>query len=304
MGEEGAAAGCVCCFVVLVASSIMLGLSFSILNPHQVGVNIDTIKHTIDTEQVYQNGRHFLGLGREFVKFPKKMQYHEYAGSSKIGSWSKDGQEILLECGFYYKLQVPNAIKLYYKYQEKYTTVLSKIAATAIRDTTTKYNTIDFFTAREPIQLSIMQEVRKRLAAELFMDVPILNVMSIDVPDAFEAAVIDKVIKQQKKITLMKKRKTEELKSELRVITSYGNSNITVIQASANAKGMIIEANAKVEALKILVGAEAGFYKQLKANLTMNSAELLQYYWLTNIVKSKANQQLAMGFEGGSVNAN
>lgn len=91
----------ICCgFTVLVASCIMLALSFALLHPHEYGLVFNSVTQSIETE-VKENGRYFLGLGRRFIKFPKKPQYVEFSDSADggvqngpVAAWSNDGQEI------------------------------------------------------------------------------------------------------------------------------------------------------------------------------------------------------------------
>ena len=43
------------------------------------------VRRTLEHD-VYNNGRWFLGLGHEFIKFPRKFQYIEYSNSEEGGT--------------------------------------------------------------------------------------------------------------------------------------------------------------------------------------------------------------------------
>jgi hypothetical protein len=67
---------------------------------------------------------------------------------------------------------------------------LERVARHAIRDTTTTFETLQFFEHRQNIQTAIEKEVNKRISELCFASVPLLNILTIDVPDKFEQSVI------------------------------------------------------------------------------------------------------------------
>jgi len=63
------AAGCFC--LVYVVSAILVGASFRILGPTEIGLKQDTFSKTIDRSRAYESGRYFLGLARDFIRFDR-----------------------------------------------------------------------------------------------------------------------------------------------------------------------------------------------------------------------------------------
>ena len=93
----------ICGFIVMIISVIMLALSFSIITPHQYGIHYRAPVYTLD-KTVWDNGRHFLGLGHYFFKFPRKYEYIEYSNSAEGGKdnrpitcWTNNGQELIID---------------------------------------------------------------------------------------------------------------------------------------------------------------------------------------------------------------
>ncbi len=54
----------------LLLLAILLPLSFQSLEPNEVGLDYDKVNHNIDTSKLYEEGRHYLGVGHEFKIFP------------------------------------------------------------------------------------------------------------------------------------------------------------------------------------------------------------------------------------------
>jgi hypothetical protein len=57
-------------FLLHSAAGILIGVSFSKLEPNEVGLDYSANSLTIDTGQLYQSGVTFLGVGHSFIKFP------------------------------------------------------------------------------------------------------------------------------------------------------------------------------------------------------------------------------------------
>ena len=70
--------GCVCC-VLLITSAILFGVSWSSLEPNEVGIEYNGNTLSINTDELFTSGRHFLGLGHSFIVYPKTLQTVKFA---------------------------------------------------------------------------------------------------------------------------------------------------------------------------------------------------------------------------------
>lgn len=120
------------------------------------------------------------------------------AYTPQVSAWSSDGQEILLEIGFYYRLPKDNLINLYLEIGgtdnghddvvNKLDHLVLNIAAETFRHVSTKFETRQFFTERLAVKEAMHQELVARL--ETFqITVPRFQLLDIDVPASFADAV-------------------------------------------------------------------------------------------------------------------
>lgn len=95
----------------------------------------------------------------------------------------------------------------------------------------------------------------RRIYAEGFANITLFNLLGIDVPNAFDAAVAQKVITGQDVITLEQLRQSQVIRTNIAVIDAFATGNITVINAEASAKGLIIQQQKNADLFVTLMGA-------------------------------------------------
>jgi regulator of protease activity HflC (stomatin/prohibitin superfamily) len=268
---------CCCCTILIVGLSLF-GASFGIVEPHEFGIRYDGISVRVE-DKVYDNGRHYPGLGAFFLKYPRIRQYVEFSTSSDGGTrnspvtvWSSDGQEIVLEAGFYFALQQQNIMELYYKYSDQYLPIIEDVAANSIRDVATRFTTLQFFTNRSTIDDQMETELQARIGACCFADVSVFNLLGIDVPQRFREAVENVVISQQERTTLEILRDAIVLRQSIRVVDANADKTITVARATANADGLVIRSQASADVNVQVETSRASALFNLSAALSFNSS--------------------------------
>ena len=73
-----------------------------------------------------------MSPGHSFVKFKKTIKYVDFV-KKPIGVWTRDKQEISLECGVYYRVDPNGVVDLYKKYGTEYHVVWRKKILEAIK---------------------------------------------------------------------------------------------------------------------------------------------------------------------------
>jgi len=134
---------CCCCFVlsVLITGSILLAVSFVVVEPNFVGIDFNANQMEIDTSGVYEAGRHFLGVGHYFVLFPTTEQAMSFEGENRIYGRTKDGLAVTVELVLYYKLLESDKdyFGLYYEHGPNYDKTFRKVGASAAVDVVSRF---------------------------------------------------------------------------------------------------------------------------------------------------------------------
>jgi regulator of protease activity HflC (stomatin/prohibitin superfamily) len=244
-------------------------MAWSTLHPLEIGIRFNHMKMKAEPK-TYESGRYFLGFGQKFYKYPRSLQYIEFSNSADGGSsnkpasvWSQDGQEIILEVGFYYKIVPERLFDLFQRYFTNYVPVIEDIAMHAFRDVATSHDTIEFFTNRSAINTRLHEELEERLLDEVHVTVPRFNLLAITVPARFEEAVVDKVVTAQEKRTLEFERQSAIIRQNIRVIEAEAAKNIRIVTAQSEANGTVTLASAEARAYRSVLTRQAELHADL-----------------------------------------
>jgi hypothetical protein len=296
-----------CCFCKLFITGVILfAVSFGTLDPTEAGIRYNNNLVEIDTSQIYNNGRYFLGLGLWFIRFPVHSQLIEYTGEFALDAWSKEGQLINLDISFYYRLQRNNLVELYRRYGQGYDAVFYNIGIVTLKSVTIQYTAVDFFTKRREIGARMKSALRARLLEE-FATVDFFNLETVDVPDAFEQKILNKVVtNQQANIAVFTKR-VNELEAQILLIQAKGTGAVNYTVAKANADASRVTNNAISLGSKYLRSQEAQSYAQLQNALGLSGQKLLAYRWaqlmnkLPDTGPARRNLQFFVGFKQAAI---
>jgi len=296
-----------CCLVILLISGGLVGCSFSILEYNQVGIDFDSTSQSIDEEKLFKNGRHFIGLAHSFFVYPTKLLTVEFAEdrgngaegqSGALTAGSKDGQAIEIELSFFVRINVNdvmNVVNLYKEYRTTFMpTVLSK-ATNAIKETTVKFETLEFFTNRTNISAAIHGALSAAVAS-MSMDVELVQLRNIKLSDNFEDAIIDKIVSAQADKTATEMGLALQVQADTAVIVQQSDTNIAVIRAGADSEAVVTTGTASANAAKRKIEADSGALKLLKADLLSNNAQVLQYLW-SQTLRDDTHSKLLIGLD-------
>lgn len=308
MGAGGTACVITFCIITFIISVILFAVSFSILDVDQMGIRYNSNLLTIEEDRVYSNGRYFLGLGVNFIKFPTTLVAAEFAGGNQLAAWSAEGQEVFLEVGFYYRLDRGKLVDIYKKYDEKYHARMLQVAKRVIKQVTIQYQAIQFFSNRTLIGEKMARDLRVSLATE-DMILELFTLRAVDIPDAFEAKIQSKVVTLQTAKTATYRKETAVARAANAVQEGNGYARINKTLAEADARATLTLETARAEGIKLLAQAEANAYERLSTVLGLSAGPFLKYRWaqmLDSLESSSAanagrHASAAVGFQSVSL---
>lgn len=260
---------------VAITAISLLAVSFESIDYTEYGLRQNVYTKEID-EKVYEEGFYATGPFETFIRFPSTWQTIEFSPAEDakdipITGRTEDGQSLVIDVSFQYRIIKDKLLELYANYGADYEIQLVKISRGAIRDVAGEYDALEFFYNRTVIATAMIDSL---IAKEDVIPIEIgeFQLRNIDLPDSLEAAIEQvEVAKQDIKIA--------EYQQQATVI----RANTLILEASAQANISIIEAQAAAEALNITLTAEGIALFNLANATGLNSTELLTYLWIKAI---------------------
>lgn len=292
---------CVCVF--FITGVILFSVSFDTLEPTEIGLRYNNNFKTLERDRVYNGGRYFLGLGQKFIKFPAHFVLINFSGTGENGqihAWSKEGQAVLLDVSFMYRIQRDKAASIYDKYRTGYDDIIRKIAVETIKQVSIEFTTEQFFLVRRLIGREMKNALWQRLRLES-LDIELFNLRGIDLPDKFEQKIVDKVVQAQEYNTALNVKAAQIRRAEVSVIQGNAQTNVTLNLAVANATSYRLIEAARSSRFEKLRKQEATSFQTLKTSLNLTDNNLLQYRYSQlardlSDVRTASKLQFIIGF--------
>ena len=179
---------------------------------------------------------------------------------------------MFIEAGVYFEVNKDHIVSMYYELGDlDFRTLAKRRVENAIKSTTTRFNTIEFFSNRSAIDAALFAAVSEHLAAPpLYLRTETFNLLSIDVPAGFEAAVLEKVIKQQYVLTLQYERTARLIEAQVKLIEAQATANVTIINSQAAANALVVTSKATADANVL--------YHAAMSSSLLGAAKNMSYY--------------------------
>lgn len=179
----------------LFISPFLIGFSFVPIHGTEVGLRYDSINQMVDMTRIYPPGRHFIGLGNFFIRYPKSLQAIEFnarvgdsgAPRGRIQALSNEGQRINFDCSLQYRVNTtsPPALgQLFSLFDSNFHERIAVIAQNTILDVASSFETPQFFNNRTGISSAIISKLDRELLP--MIDVALFQLREISIPTAFE----------------------------------------------------------------------------------------------------------------------
>ena len=138
----------ICCMTTFIVMILLLS-SMSVLSYNEVGLNYSNWFKSVEIK-TYENGIHFIGIGRTFLRYDIKLNTVEFSDDydatlPMIKCRTSDGLELDLEASLQYRVEPENIFKIYTSYGPQEKAILTRVVIDVISDTASNYTSNDFF---------------------------------------------------------------------------------------------------------------------------------------------------------------
>ncbi len=237
--------GIVCCLTVTIV--IVVFSSFEYIDYNEYAFKKNTISNTVNTEVVYENGRHFWGLFTTSIVFPRDYQVVTFEGLVVSDAEEK---AFRIDVSFWYRLQKDNLANLYQQFGESYEgTILSKAQST-IKNVVPLYTVQEVLDDRQEITAVMNQNLMAEMA-EIWIEVEenkfqieLVTLEQSTISKFLDAAILlqendQKEFEQEAELIRQNTTKfVKEIEAETTLITREAEANYdkTIEIATANAQ--------------------------------------------------------------------
>jgi len=272
----------------MIISVGLWGGSFKTLTPLECGLKINTISQQISTDHVYTSGRYFLGLGNSFLVYPTMLDFIDFAADSgsnapPLRASTSEGQSVILECSFQFRLKIGKLNDLYRKYAHGYKGNYVTIAESALKNVVSqRYKTTDYFIHRKDIGEVMHAALSTALGPE-FAVVEHFQLRKITVPPSTDNQILLTLVKRQQVELALVTRNSSVINSQTAFIVSQANNDVVVVNSRASSEAKILTETANAQAINIAINATTESYRKLMTELNFTPDDLLQYLFYENI---------------------
>jgi hypothetical protein len=286
--------------ITIILLCTLLPLSFKYVEYNEMAFDRNKFG-IVDTNNIVNQGCHFIPLNHELIKFPTTFQRIAFLKSDKtaLSIFTQDGYQISIEIQFYYRLLDTNLKKIYDLYSMNYEIGIINLAKLIIRDlsgsaTSGVYLPLQsYISNRTYIQSKYSTEINLRMKNDLSIDVPIeyFKIIELDIP-------LDMVERYQRTVIQLQDNEVRENTQQVTMIEAQTDKMVSVINAHTKyiLESSLIESNyikliANTTSLNIVSNANLnGFDKLCKILNINNSTDIIKLSKILNLMENPATK--------------
>lgn len=220
----------------LLVALIVLLLSIGTVEPIEYGIVYNAITKSVSAETVYPGGWYFIGPVMSFITFPSTLvniDFTEFpdAQSRPLTVKDNDGQEIRLSFSVQYRLQQENVGALYNQFQKGYEVTYISYIDSVTRKEVGNFDSTALWRDRKASGDKIRDAINEKLSS-VFAECTNIQIINAQLSSKREESLIGTQVTKQQGKTKTKEQRAKEIRSNITVIESESQKNITQIQGS------------------------------------------------------------------------
>jgi len=282
---------------------------YSIVEPTYMAISRNKISSRIEEDKVYFEGRHFLGVGNEFIYYPMAWQLVEFTDDDAVGTVdyickveepldaaTSEGLATEVELSLYFTIPPQQLVNFYTNYGVNYQDSLANECKRTLKETLTRFKYEELFQFRSNIS-NVMREELGRNLARRRCQLQKLLLRAIYFGDAVESTIEQSVITDQAKNENQYINEINLISAEIDTMRKeYGlQISLNVAEAKSRATKMIEDAHAF--ATSVNANSTATAWKNYQELTGLDSNELLQVQWARTFGNAATTDSIALGYD-------
>jgi len=269
----------VCCLVSIVVIIVIIIIGFASLEYTEIGLRQSWWTSSISSSP-YEAGRHWIGPGNAFIKFPNTLQTIAFSDDGDrwaLKSRTSDGLEVDVECSFQYQLSPRSIFDLYNKFGPLYRDIFVNIATESITAEATHYTAALWFRNFTTIQGFMEARIQLIFNTTAFADVTNFQLTSVGLPSQFESEIRQTEVKRQDILTANSQRDRVRVQQETQVLQATRQAQEININANAEAQATLLNIRGWIEPYQLQQSAQASAYASLYPEFGSSEESFLDY---------------------------
>jgi len=298
----------VVCIVLFIGMCIFIA-GYAIVDPTYMAISRNKISSRIEDDKVYFEGRHYIGVSNEFIKYPMAWQLVEFTDDNQTGTVdyvckieepldasTSEGLAIEVELSLYFTIPPQQLINFYTSYGVNYQDSLSNECKRILKETLTKFKYEQLFRYRVNISNVMSVELSRALARRLCVFQKLL-LRAIYFGDTVEETIEKSVIADQAKTENQYKNQITLINAQVDTMRKNYDLLITERIATAQGEATFITQNATATAASILATSTATAWKTYQGLTGLPSDDLLRVQWARTLGATTENDTLVLGYD-------
>jgi len=183
------------------------------------------------------------------------------------------GLALTLHIAFQYHLNRDELRALYKQVQTNYEALFMKLARDILLKVAADFSAHDYWEKRTIIGQQMFNRVKSTLE-ESYATCTGLQILRIDLPDAFEKQITATQVRKQSVKTSENEQKAAVIRAQIQVMVAQFQNNITVTLARANANANYVTKSAEAKAAQERIQAEDDALEHVKESLSSKGLTL------------------------------
>lgn len=181
--------------VAMVFAFIAVPFSFHTVDTGEVAV----VKHLGKAKEVKTSGTHYdFWMTNKYQKYDGKVQNIDI----ETAAYSSDAQTMTVQMTLQYQVLTDKVMDIAAQYGtlDALTTRINAIATEKTKSVLSSHKAMDIIANRQDMSPAVEEAIRQAVGEEYFVNVVAVVLTNIDFSDAFETAVEEKMIAEQKQL--------------------------------------------------------------------------------------------------------
>jgi len=312
-GKGVIAAAVMICVVLFIGMCLFIA-SFSIVEPTYMAISRNKMSSRIDDQKVYFEGRHFLGVANEFIKYPMGWQLVEYTDDNvydnstgqvdfickieeaPLDAATSEGLTVSVELSLYFTIPPQQLINFYTTYSTNYQDSIANECKKVLKDCVTKFTTNELFSARVNISNTMRDYVGKALSRRRCILQKLL-LRGITFSDSLENEIERSVVQDQSKTQEEFKGQIRQIEAEKDALRKNYTELINRVLSEADREATVIIQQARAEANSLLAQSTAQAWGTYQDTTGLEASDLLKVQWARSLGASGKGDTIVLGYD-------